>query len=511
MKTGVIYFDKYKIIGEIGSGGTSKVYLAENIKLGNKWAIKETNKNKSHINLLAEPYILRDLKHPSIPVIIDIEETKDYIYIVEEYIEGVTIGEYRNKYKTIPIKKVIDYGKQLCQVLNYLHNARDNPIIYRDLKPDNIIITNNNKLKLIDFGIAREYKEYNERDTVQIGTRGYAAPEQYGISQSDIRTDIFSLGVILYYLLTGNNLSKPPYKIIPITQINKDFPKKLEEIILKCTETLPEKRYDNVSYVLDELTKLDEKANNYKLNIIENVKEHTKHLITVGGVIKRIGATHTVVSIGNYLLCNNHKVALIEMNDSKDFAYIENMYLDIEATIDYFTLNKIDYYPNIKRRKEKVIKKHYDFIILDLGILNSQEKEDEFNQGEFKLLLTGGKDWEIPKLEDFILEETNEDYIYLFNYISEQQYTQLKKSMGNLISYRLPYNTNPFSTNSRQINTFKQIITTPDSLEKESLYSKLVTTKEKIIKSVIKWGEENEEKSSIIKKIQKYRKTKEGT
>jgi serine/threonine-protein kinase len=512
MEKNKVYFNKYKIIDKLGNGGTSNVYLAENIKLGNKWAIKKTDKSNNHINLLAEPYILKDLNHPSIPKIIDIEETKNSIYIIEEYVEGITLGEYRRRRGVLSEETVINFGIELCHVLHYLHTNFNNPIIYRDLKPDNIIIMKNDRLKLIDFGIAREYKKNSERDTVILGTRGYASPEQYGISQSDERTDIFSFGVILYYLLTGKNLSTPPYKIRSITQINNNYSKELEKIILKCTETLPENRYEQVANVLEQLEDIKKSNANISNNILEYINTYGRYSITISGLTNRIGVTHTGISIGTYLASIGFKVALIEMTNSKDFTYIENMYTNIESNNNYFNIDGVDYYPNVKMKKT-IMKLGclYDYIIYDLGVINLQEVEEDFSKGDYKLLLTGGKDWEIPILENFILEKQNDEYIYLFNYISEIQFEHIKKCMENLKCNRLSYNTNPYKVNDIQRNLFEKI------LDIDSEQSKKITTLEKleltieiIKKQVISWGDNNEEKSNIIKKINSYRKSKEN-
>jgi len=248
MEIGQVCFEKYRILEKIGKGGTSDVYLAENIRIGNKWAIKKAYKDRNHIktNLLAEPKILKDLNHEAIPKIIDIEEDEEAIYIIEEYVYGKNLKQYRMDNEIIEEDVIVDWAIQICDILNYLHTQKPHPIIYRDLKPENIIISKEGKVRLVDFGIARIYKEEQSNDTVQIGTRGYAAPEQYGIGQSDEKTDIYSLGVTLYYLLTNKNLSHPPYKIQSVKQFNPQVSLQLENIILKCCEILPQNRYQNV-------------------------------------------------------------------------------------------------------------------------------------------------------------------------------------------------------------------------------------------------------------------------
>lgn len=301
-----ILFNKYKIIKHVACGGTSDVYLAENMKLGSQLAIKRTRKDSSVINLLVEPGILKDLKHPGIPHIIDIEEDAIYLYIIEEYVEGITLRDYKLSDKLIDERTILKWGIQLCDILQYLHE-RNPPIIYRDLKPNNIMFMPNGNLKIIDFGIAREYKNEANDDTVLIGTRGYAAPEQYGIGQSDERTDIYSLGVTLYYLLTGKNLTDPPYKINPpLKQVSKE----LEQIIMKCTQLIPSKRYQSVLEMKEQLVGLLESTNIRYKTIYSNIEHKTVGILSL---TRRSGSTFLATNLAKALTDYNLLISLIEV------------------------------------------------------------------------------------------------------------------------------------------------------------------------------------------------------
>ncbi len=246
-----LFDGKYKIITTIGEGGTSTVYLAQNIKLGTLWAIKQIHKPTNHkMDLLAEPNILKRLNHPALPRIFDIVEHDEYLYIIEDYVEGISLERELENEKRFSEERVLDWCKQLCEVLLYLHTLTPNPIIFRDIKPANIILTYDEKIKLVDFGIAREYKATSGNDTAYMGTRGYAAPEQYGGMQSDARTDIYSLGVTLYHLLTGNAPNVPPYEIKPVRQISETYSRDIEYLISRCTEQDPNKRFQSVEEIL---------------------------------------------------------------------------------------------------------------------------------------------------------------------------------------------------------------------------------------------------------------------
>jgi len=266
---------KYRILGTLGRGGMSTVYLAENVKLGTLWAIKEINKN-SRIDILVEPNILKRLNHPALPRIFDILEDDDNIYIIVDYIEGASLDSELGRVGRFPEEKVICMALEICEVLKYLHTQKPNPIIYRDMKPGNIILTKDGSIKLIDFGIAREYKEESCLDTVYIGTRGYAAPEQYGTGQTNERTDIYSLGVTLYHLVTGKNPNDPPYEIKSIRLFDSGLSEELDRIILRCTRQDPEERYSSVDELENDLKKLHIKGS--KVNNIDNGKDNRRNI-----------------------------------------------------------------------------------------------------------------------------------------------------------------------------------------------------------------------------------------
>lgn len=262
LKPGVVLDEKYKIISVIGQGGMSTVYLADHQRLGQKWAVKEISReyceNYELVSrqLIVEAELLKKLDHPGLPKVIDIIEKKDVVWMIMEFIEGKTLKEVLKKENAMKEEDVLAFGKQLCDVLSYLH-SRTPPVIYRDLKPDNIILKKTGRLVLIDFGTAREYcYENNSSDTTYLGTRGYAAPEQYGgRGQTDERTDIYCLGVTLYSLLTGYNPEKPPYKIYPEKYWGKYMSLGMKQVILKCIHPEPENRYQNckeLSYALSQ-------------------------------------------------------------------------------------------------------------------------------------------------------------------------------------------------------------------------------------------------------------------
>lgn len=266
---GSLIEDKYKILAQIGKGGMSKVYLAMDKNLNKQWAIKEvvkrSNDKESNAiikSALVEANMMKKLDHPLLPRIVDIIQKPDRIYVVMDYIEGEPLNKVLEEEGAQDQDKVISWAKDLCNVLDYLHNQTP-PIIYRDMKPANVMLKPDGTIKLIDFGIAREYKAQNLADTVSLGTKGYAAPEQFGgHGQTDARTDIYCLGVTLYHLVTGKNPTEPPYEIYPIRYWNPSLSSGFEKIILKCTQMNPADRYQScaeLEYALEHYEEADEK------------------------------------------------------------------------------------------------------------------------------------------------------------------------------------------------------------------------------------------------------------
>ena len=281
-KEGTVLDGKYEILKEIGRGGMSIVYLARDNRLNKQWAVKEIKNDgsKSTQTLLKglerEANILKNVDHPVLPRIVDIINSRGTIYVVMDFIEGTNLGDILKQEGAQSQEDVIEWGRELASALDYLHSMNP-PIIYRDMKPANVMLKPEGGVKLIDFGTAKEYTIESNADTTALGTRGYAAPEQFGDAQgrgiykTDARTDIYNLGATLYHMVTGMNPCEPPYEIKPIRQWNQALSTGLEQIIMKCTQPNPDDRYQSCSellYALDHYTELDDsykKANKKKV------------------------------------------------------------------------------------------------------------------------------------------------------------------------------------------------------------------------------------------------------
>jgi len=335
LEIGSLVDGKYKILNKVGQGGMSVVYLAMNEKANKQWAVKEVRKDgvldfeAVKQGLVAETDILKRLSHPNLPSIIDVIDTDESFIIIMDYIQGNSLNKALEEYGAQPQDKVIEWAKQLCDVLGYLH-TRTPPIIYRDMKPANIMLKPDGNVTLIDFGTAREYKEKNLADTTCLGTVGYAAPEQFGgMGQTDARTDIYCLGATLYHLVTGMNPCEPPYEIKPIREINPNLSGGLERIILKCTQRDPNDRYQSAAELMYALEHYEE---------IDDIYRRKQKKKLVGFLIPAIlTLVFTGVAIWGYssreaeLSANyDYQIAVAAQQEDDELAI--NQYLDAIAT-----------------------------------------------------------------------------------------------------------------------------------------------------------------------------------
>ncbi|MBO4400206.1 MAG: serine/threonine protein kinase [Lachnospiraceae bacterium] len=277
-EVGQVINNKYEILKLVGKGGMSRVYLAMDMNIHKPWAVKEIDKTVKDKNnevviqsAIAEANLIKELDHNAIVRIVDIIDEPDKIFIIEDFIDGETLNSIVLREGAQPQEKVIEWAIQICSALEYLH-TRKPPIIYRDMKPANVMLKPEGNVKIIDFGIAREYKEQNTEDTKCLGTKGYAAPEQFGgKGQTDARTDVYCLGVTLYYLVTGKNPSEPPYEIYPIRHWNPRLSSGLEAIILKCTRPNPADRFQSCAELNYALQHYEEYTAQYRVKQLKKV------------------------------------------------------------------------------------------------------------------------------------------------------------------------------------------------------------------------------------------------
>lgn len=277
MQIGDILNGTYQIERPLGMGGQARVWQARHLRLPRRFAVKECPLAGADLREQAERRTLfegeRDILaqlshpgHPAIPKISDFWEEPDRLFIVLDLVEGETLIELLARRGRVTIPEAINWGRQICEVLTYLHNWSP-PIIYRDLSPDNVILDSSGQLHLIDFGIARIFKAGQAQNTASLGKVGYASPEHLegGKTQTDVRSDIYTVGALLYHLLTGQEpisvvdrlkqragLQGGRSLLLPRT-LNYHLSPAMEGCILHAMELEPTRRYQNAEEIAQAL------------------------------------------------------------------------------------------------------------------------------------------------------------------------------------------------------------------------------------------------------------------
>ena len=247
---------RYEIIETLGKGGMGCVYkVADRSRRGHVLAVKELRTGKLQTPKIREALaqfqtearILTRLTHPNLPKVYDYFSSDGAYYIVMEYIRGKTLDQLLNGRHGKPVDEgqALSWALQICRAMHFLSVQKPRPVVFRDMKPSNIMIAHDGRVKLIDFGIARFFKEERNEDTYVYGTPGYAAPEQYGTGQTDVRSDLFSLGATLYRCLTGEHPPQNPLDFIDSRRKNPMLSRATAAIINKSLALDMSKRYQS--------------------------------------------------------------------------------------------------------------------------------------------------------------------------------------------------------------------------------------------------------------------------
>lgn len=416
LEIGSLVDGKYKILSEIGHGGMSVVYMAINEKANKTWAIKEVRKdgkmdfNTVRQGLMAEIETLKKLKHPNLPSIVDVIEDEDSFIIVMDYIEGRSLDKIIEENGAQPETFVVEWAKQLCDVFGYLH-SRTPAIIYRDMKPANVMLKPDGNIMVIDFGTAKNY-EIDLGETTGIGTIGYAAPEQYigsGLGRTDARTDIYCLGITMYHLLTNIDPCKNLINNKSIRAVNPALSHGLDAIIQKCTQYQPEDRYQTCAELMYDLENYERLEPLYKKKQKRKLALFTSTVVlavvfAICGAVLNFSATQKAT--------DTYETKLYEASKTTDYDTKVNIY---QECIDI---------PNKSGEKEAY-----------LGLIQTFKEDDSvFSVEEGKILekLIKNNKIELQKnMEDYteICFETGKLFWYYYDYAGGSQVAKAKSSI----------------------------------------------------------------------------------
>ena len=425
-----ILFGKYEVLSILGKGGTGTVYLAKHLTLKSYRAIKcipRTEESVSSQCLEAE--LLKHLNHPGIPTLYDVDQDQNYFYIVEEYIPGESLDTFVSHQNYISQELIINFGIQLCNILIYLHQLKPYPVIYQDLKPEHIILCEN-QLKLIDFGIASFFTG-SDKHFQFYGTKEFSAPEvQNGTCISPL-SDLYSLGQVLRFLMsTGNSVCT----------------EQLKHVIDKACSYHLQDRYETVTCFR---------------NALEQVSSHTcffrSHLykkIIVLGCKHGIGTTHIAVSLVNILNQNGYHSIYLEQNVSDNlraFIRSNNMVYEKEGICYYKFFQGIPHYG----LGVNMIPPTNTLTVEDYGVYNASEFQ--YDADTLVLFILGGEwDMEHAILAGLQLKHW-EHLVFICNYGNKSAARKYARLLGKKV-YCYPADTSPFTNTTEKEQFFFNIL-----------------------------------------------------
>ena len=267
LQSGILLNQRYLVMEALGQGGMGTVYKAEHIRLHAIVAVKEIrglggdeSQHRQELDRCEhEARFLVHLNHPNLPKVTDAFIENDCFYLVMDYIEGLTLDSCLTEAggKPLDILQSIEWGLQIADVLAYLH-SQDPAIIFRDLKPSNVMVLPDGTIKLIDFGIARHFQPGAVKDTSLLGSVGYSPPEQFGKGQTDARSDVYAFGATLHHLITGRDPALQPFKFPPARTFNSQVPASLSHLLDMCLALDPDQRPESANVVAIQLLAIRE-------------------------------------------------------------------------------------------------------------------------------------------------------------------------------------------------------------------------------------------------------------
>lgn len=379
ISAGTVINDRYQILEMVGRGSTAEVYSVWDQRLSKQWAMKCFLSHNGQVKQpsTAEAQILLSLDHPLLPKIIDIDRWQERAILVRDLVPGDDLENFVDEHGPFSIETLENPIRSLAKVLDYLHD-RPSPIVYRDLKPANVIVRPDGALALVDFGITRVYHPLYLADTEPLGTKGYCAPEQYGYKQSCPSTDVYALGALIYFMLTGNHLA-----CVSEGLLWEDFQTaplmRLKQVISKCMAHDIDNRYASAMSVVDAIylnqDRVCSEPEAYEID--KHVDINTKQTIGLMGIKRGVGVTHIVNLLARSTARLGLRVAVINQNNHNALKILRGykegyLYCELgdqtEAEQKKYKEGGITYYPKLGPEEQlKVINDTYDLIIIDYG------------------------------------------------------------------------------------------------------------------------------------------------
>lgn len=415
---GDLLVGRYPIERIVGQGGMSRVYLVSDLKLpGKVWAVKESFAGPGHkVPVAQEAKLLISLNHPRLPRIVDFiqEDGSGYSYIVMDYIVGEHLDRYvKAREGRVPTETLIRFGLQIAEGLQYLHTHRP-PVIHRDVKPSNLLVDGKGQIRFIDFGIARTYAADKTEDTIQLGTVGFAAPEQYGGRQSDGRADLYSLGAVLLYLGTGCKYSVWTQEAEEC--LRRQGHGGLLPVLERLLQQRPEARFASAEEAGEALREVlrahAEDASDAAPTTWQGPSSGgplaaggRTAVIAVIGASPGAGTTHTAIALAHVLSRSAKRIAIAEMEaTSPAFQRLARIALgeSSSSATRQFRIGGVQYVRAPSRTEWiELLTGGYEYLVCDLGTGRQKEQMEEFRRADLSLVVGSAAAWRAEELERF--------------------------------------------------------------------------------------------------------------
>lgn len=375
-----VLFGKYQLCRVLGTGRAGTVFLAVHLGLEEYRAVKRVPKScLDYGRFRKEALVLKELRHPGIPIVYDLEEDQEYSYLIEEYLEGESLYALVSEEGPLSRGRMIHHGVSICRIVMYLHSAGPNPILHLDLQPKNLLLCHG-AVKLIDFDHAACIADANAEEQ-RYGTAGCAAPEQYSGETLDTRTDIYAIGALLYYFGTGYYPDRG-------AQMEAAWGRELAAVIRDCLNPVQELRPLSVSSVCERLERLECKGTG-----VFTKKQASSLTIALTGSKSGVGTTHLSIGLSVYLNHQGYPNVYEEKNNSGAALQLGEYF---NAAKDRFGLMKHhsfvwkpEYGPCVKLEEHS-----YSVKVRDYGTDWIRAAEDCPDQ---LILVCGGKGWDHAK------------------------------------------------------------------------------------------------------------------
>lgn len=427
--------DKYRIVSSLGTGNSSEVFLAEHRKLKAYRAIKRIEKTacEKQPQFLLEADLLKNLKHPGIPTIYDVEEDNENYYIIEEYIQGQSLEAYVLDQDCISIDTAVCMALQVCDVIRYLHEQKPAPILYQDLKPEHIILCGK-RIVLIDFGIS-SYITTGGNTFQNFGTEGFAPPEKYQGIPCDLRADIYSIGKILAFM----SEKMPPGEF----QYLKPF-------VEKAAAYAKEERYSSIQALEADLNGLQK---DYDQNFQQTQNKHLLTEIAVAGSQRRVGTTHLAISLTCFLNQNRRSCIYQEYHDSDCIRLLAKQagsFLRKDGSITYEKFRGIPYYGEGIAKKDPA----EGLYVQDYGVQVKELSEETKKM----IVVLGSRQWEMEQAICVLKKiSMRQNLVLVCNYGDKARAKWIARMYHHRV-YCFPLDADPFRMTGEKRRFFQKLL-----------------------------------------------------